>query len=249
MNDMSDLPPRDHNGPPLVDPEILAQSRAKVEDFTRKASDWLQVGEITSAEQAGDLADYISGARSVWKRIDEARSTAKKPHDDASKSVQGMFTPLLDAITRSVDKLKPLQAAWLRKEQKRLDDEREAKRREADILRQQAEEAAALAAANNSVTGELEAERLQKEADAMARSASREVKANVQSASGGGRTMAIRKTKKARITDINNAYRHYRDRAELAELLIGFAERDIRAKGWDGVDPPGFETYEVDGVA
>jgi hypothetical protein len=145
--------------------------------------------------------------------------------------------------------VKPLQASWLRREQARIDAEKAEKRRAAEALQVAAEEAAALAAANNSVTGEMEAERLQKEAAAMEQAANREVRANVQSASGGGRTMALRKITKARIKDINNAYRHYRDRPEVAEVLTRLADAEIRAKGWDGTPPPGFETYEVDGAA
>jgi hypothetical protein len=246
---MSDPAPIGHNRAPLVDPDLLAQSRAKVDDFTQKASDWLRLGEITSAERAGELADYIAGARGVFRRIDEARVSAKKPHDEAAKAVQGIFSPLLDAITRSVDKLKPLQAAWLRKEQQRIDAEKEEQRRAAEAKRIEAEEAAAIAAANNSVAGELEAERLQKEARALKKAASREVTANVQSASGGGRTMALRTIKRVRIKDINNLYRHYRDRPEVADVLTRLAEADVRAKGWDGTWPPGTEVYEIDSAA
>lgn len=250
MNQLSNnLPPRDHNGPPLVDPEIIAQTKAKVEDFAASAGEWLAVGQIASAEQAGELADYIAGARQVWKRVDEARVAAKKPHDDAAKAVQGMFTPLLETITRCVDKLKPMQADWLRREQARLDAERAEQRRAADAARIAAEEAAAIAASTNSISGELEAERLQKQAADLEKAANREVRANVQSASGGGRTMALRKIKKARITDINRLFRHHRERPEVAEVLIRLTEADVRAKGWDGTTPPGAEIYEIDSAA
>lgn len=249
MNDMSELPPRDHNGPPIIDPELLAQSKAKVEDFAKTAAEWLALEAITSAEQAGLLADYIAGARGVFKRIDEARKAAKKPHDDAAAEVQKAFTPLLDAITRSVERLKPMQTAWLAAEQRRLDAEREEKRRAAEALRIKAEEQAALAAASNSITGELEAERLQKEAEKAEKEAGREVRANVQSASGGGRTMALRIIKKVRITDINHLYRHYRARPELAELLIRMAEAEVRAASWNGTPPPGTEVYGQEAAA
>jgi hypothetical protein len=249
MNDMSELPPLGHNKPPLVDPELIAQSKAKVEAFAASAGEWLALGEIPDAEKAGELADYIAGARQVYKRVDEARVAAKKPHDEAAKAVQGMFTPLLDTITRCVEKLKPMQAAWLRKEQERIDAEKAEQRRLADAARVAAEEAAALAAANNSIAGELEAERLQDEAKKLEKEANREVRANVQSASGGGRTMALRTIKKVRIKDINHLYRAYRDRPEVAEVLTRLAEADVRAKGWDGTPPPGTEVYEADSAA
>jgi hypothetical protein len=247
MNDLSSgLPPRDHNGPPLVDPDLLKQSKDKANQFAEAGSDWLKLGEITTKEQAEGLADFISGAAKVWKRIDEARVAAKKPHDDAAKVVQSAFKPLLDVIDATKSKVQPLQRAWLVKEQARLDEEQAERRRQAEEARIAAENAAAIAAANNNIAGEVQAQAALKEAAQDEKAASKEVRAQVQSASGAGRTQSLRKLYEAEIVDINNVYRHYRDRPEVAQALKRLADADIRSKDWDGVAIPGTRTVEKD---
>ncbi len=229
MDNLTDSAPMGHNKPPLVDPDLLAQSRHKVDDFAAKATEWLNLGEITTKEQSGNLVDFISGARLVSKRIDEARVAAKKPHDEASKAVQAVFTPLIAEIDRAVDRLKPLQAAWLRKEQARLDAIREAQRAEAERLRIAAESAAAIAKETNSIGGEVEAERLAKEAEVLEKTANREMRANATSASGAGRTMANREVKSAKIDNILKLFTHFRAEPEVFDLLQRMANRAVRA--------------------
>ena len=245
MNVISnDLPPRDHNGPPLVDPDLLAQSRQKVEDFAAAGKAWLDLGEITTDEQAQDLADFIAGANKVSKRIDEARVAAKRPYDDAAKGVQALFKPLVDIIDLSVVRVKPLQLAWIKKKQAKIDAEQAEKRRLAEEARIAAENAAARAAVTNDIAGEIEAEALRKQADELEKAGSKDIRAQVQSASGGGRTMSLRVRKEAEIVDINNLFRHYRAHPEVAATLKRLADADIRARDWDGKDIPGTRTIE-----
>ena len=233
------------NNPPLIEPELLSQCKAKVDEFSTKATEWLELGHIQNVEQSGLLVDFITGARQVTKRIDEARVTAKRPYDERSKAVQAAFAPMLDEIERCVARLKPMQAAWLKIEQARLDAEREEKRRAAEQLRQQAEEAELLAKANNSIGGEIEAERLAKEAEEMQKSADRDVKAQAKSASGAGRTMSSRKIKVAQIENQNAVYMFFRDRPEVTDVLQRLANGAIRA----GHDVPGITIQEVESAA
>ncbi|MDP1577513.1 MAG: hypothetical protein Q8L76_12240, partial [Cypionkella sp.] len=181
----------------------------------------------------------------VTKRIDEARVSAKRPYDDRAKAVQAAFAPMLDEIDRCVTRLKPMQAAWLRIEQARLDAGREEKRRAAEELRQQAEAAELMAKANNSIGGEIEAERLTKEADDMQKAADREVKAQAKSASGAGRTMSMRKIKVAKINNQNAVYMFFRDRIEVADILQRLANGAVRA----GQVVPGTMVDEVESAA
>lgn len=227
------------NNPPLVDPDILAQSLAKVAAFSAKATEWLALGEITTAQQSGNLVDFISGARAVLKRIDEARVAAKKPHDEAVKAVQAIFAPMMVEIDRSIDRLKPLQTAWLRKEQARLEAIQAAQRAESQRLRIAAEEAAAIAVANNSIGGEVEAERLAKEAAALEKAGNREVRAAATSASGAGRTMANRLIKTARIDNIRVAFMAVQSHASVIDAIQRALNEMVRAKGFDGAVIPG----------
>ncbi|MDO8986078.1 hypothetical protein [Cypionkella sp.] len=233
------------NNPPLIEPELLGQCKAKVSEFSAKATEWLELGEIQNGEQSGLLVDFITGARQVTKRIDEARVSAKRPYDDRAKAVQAAFAPMLDEIDRCVTRLKPMQAAWLRIEQARLDAGREEKRRAAEELRQQAEAAELMAKANNSIGGEIEAERLTKEADDMQKAADREVKAQAKSASGAGRTMSTRKIKVAKINNQNAVYMFFRDRIEVADILQRLANGAVRA----GQVVPGTMVDEVESAA
>ena len=233
------------NNPPLIEPELLDQCKAKVGEFSAKATEWLELGQIQNAEQSGLLVDFITGARQVTKRIDEARVAAKRPDDEKAKAVQAAFAPMLDEIERCVTRLKPMQAAWLKIEQARIDAEREEKRRLAEELRQKAEEAELLAKANNSIGGEIEAERLAKEAEDMQKAADREVKVQAKSASGAGRTMSTRKIKVARIENPNAVYMFFRDRPEVLDILQRLANGAIRA----GHDVPGATVQEVESAA
>ena len=93
------------NNPPPYDPEKLAECQKKVTDFTDAAGAWLDLKKIDTADQAEKVTDFVTGARKVWKEIDETRKAAKQIHDEAGKAVQAAFTPLLDKIKLSVDKI------------------------------------------------------------------------------------------------------------------------------------------------
>ena len=84
MNDLSNLPPRDHNGPPPFDPDAFAAVKAKVDNFALTAGAWADLGEIDSQDRAERASDFVDGARKVYREVDEARKVAKAPHDVAA---------------------------------------------------------------------------------------------------------------------------------------------------------------------
>lgn len=237
------------NAPPLVDPDLLAQCKGRVDEFAAKTREWLDLGEIANADQASRLADFITGARKVSKVIDEARVKAKKPHDDAGKAVQAIFTPLLDTLTKLADRVKPMQAAWLRKDQARLDAEKAAQEARAAALRLEAEAASLLAQASNNVAAEVEAEALAKQAADLEKAANRDVRAKVESASGAGRTMSTRVNRRAQITNIRLLFLHYQNRPEVAEVLERLANADIRARDVDETLIPGISIIDMEQAA
>jgi hypothetical protein len=241
MNEM--LPPRNHNNPPefIVDPEVLAECRAKASDFVDAGGDWIALGRIDTEDQSGKVTDFVDGARKVFKSIDEARKAAKAPHDERAKAVQAAFTPILEALTRTVDRVKALQADFL---SRKAAEERAEKVRQAAAaarLKEEAEKAAAEAAARNDVVGEIEAEARLKEAEAAQKAAARPVETKAASATGGGRTMSLRNHYTCEIANINHAFVHFRAHPDVAALLIRLAEAEVRAQGPEKTEPSGFK--------
>lgn len=242
------LPPRTHNNPPPYDPAVLDALRPPVQAFAETAGQWLDMGEITSEEEAARLNDFLAGARNLWKEIDEARVAAKRPHDEAAKAVQAAFTPLADVVAKAADKCKPMIAAWLKKKR----DEEEAKRRaaaeEAARLKREAEEQARLAAMRNDVVAEAEAEAAAKEAEKAARAAEKEVKVNVGSATGGARTMGLRTYRKARCINAALAFTQFRHDTRVIALLEQLANERLRGSKGEITEIPGFDIYEDEKV-
>jgi hypothetical protein len=224
--------PLDHNRPPLIDPDLLDREKTRVRDFADAAGAWLDKGKLESDEDAGKLKDFIDGARGVVKQIDAARTEAKKPHDDAAKAVQAAFKPLLDTIENAIARTKPMLTVYL--EEKRLAEE--ARRAEAArIAREEAQraaEAAAAAQARHDVMGEAEAAAALEAAQAAEKAAQREFKVGIASASGGGRTAALRGQKVATIVNIRQAFLAVQDDPAVVEAVLSAVHRKIRAKDW-----------------
>lgn len=221
------------NNPPLVDPDLLAQSAAKVAAFTATAEEWVKLGEIQNADQAGRIVDFIGGAKKVKKVIEMAQAAAKKPHMDKATAAYDAFKPFLLTLSRALDKVTPLAVAWEAKERVRLTAEKERQRAEAESLRIKAEEAAAIARETASIAGEVEADALAKEAAKAAKAAAKPVSVQLKSGSGGGRTMAVRTIRTAEITNIRLLFMHFAEHPDVAETLLRLANQTIRAAGYD----------------
>lgn len=236
---MNDLNPREFiggNNPPAFDPEKLQSCKGLVDDFNSAAKEWLDLKEIATPEQSGKLTDFVSGARQVYSSIDTARKAEKKPHDDAGKAVQAAFTPLLDTIDQIINRVKPMQAAWLQKLAREENARREKLRVEAEQARIAAEEAQKAAAQTNDVAGEVEAERLKAEADQLAADAARQTTVKAGSATGAGRTMALRTINDVVVTNPLKVFMRYRDHPDVLEVLRKVASAEVRAASWKDGD-------------
>lgn len=216
------------NRPPPFDPERHAELVTRIDPFMKVCDAMRAAGEITSDDQAQRLADHIAGMRGLGKLVEETRIAEKKPHDEAAGAVQEAFKPLADRLTRAIAAMLALQTAWLDKKAQAAEAARLKREAEANELRAAAEKAAAAAA--GSIDGELEAERLAKAADAAEKSAGRVEKVNVGSATGAGRTIAMRKVRKAEIINVNLLFVRYRSHPKLLEVLQQLADADVRAK-------------------
>ena len=173
---------------------------AKVADFADAAGEWLDKGAIETEEAATKLNDFLAGCRGLWTKLDTQRSTEKKPHWDAGQAVDTLYKVPLATLKKAGEQVKPLLTAWAKK---KSEIEAEAKRKAEEAAA--AEQAAAqkfldAAAARNDVAGEAEAEQAAKDADKAAAAAKRTpTTGRVASATGGGRTAALRTYYKARI--------------------------------------------------
>lgn len=215
--------------PPPYDLARHTAFKLRVDAFADACGKWRDLKVIQTAEQSEKLTDFITGARGIAKQIEERRKIEKGIWDAKGAEVQKAYVGLIEVMTRAIDTVKPLQADWLKREQDRIDA---AKAEAALVAKAKADEAARLAAeaaARNDVAGEVEAERLAKEAAKEAKAAVRPVSAKAGSATGGGRAMALRTVRTAEIHSFNAVYMHFREDPEVRDLLQRLANAAIRS--------------------
>ncbi|MBV7408734.1 hypothetical protein [Maritimibacter sp. DP1N21-5] len=239
-----DPAPAGHNNPPPYDPEVIASFNRIIDEWSDAGGQWLDLGEITTEAQSNHLTDFISGGRKIAKQVEDARKAAKEPHDTAAKAVQAAFAHPEETIDRLIKAALALQAPFLAKEQRRKEEEQRRAREEARRREEEAAAARAAAEARNDTAGIVAAEQAQKEAEKAAKVASREVKAQGKSASGGGRTTSLVTVRRAEIVSINALFMHYRDRPEVSDLLTRLATADVRDKDVDETKIPGIRVIE-----
>lgn len=234
----------------VIDPYLLDSLRERADEFGAAAKSWGESG-VASQDDSERITDFITGARGLWKEIDEARKEAKRPHDEAAKAVQSAFAPLLDAVKRAADLAKELQTGWLLQEKRRAEEARqreiaEARRaaEEAEARRKAAEEAGRAVAA---AEAEREAEAARKAAQAAEKS---EAHAVAKSASGGGRTVALRTYHVPKIVNRRRAFMALEDThgAEIDEFLASLVRAEFRANGGP-VEIPGVEVVAEERAA
>lgn len=238
MNDMTP-PGIGHNKPPgpYVPPELLA----KVEDFSVTSGAWLDIKQIADASQAEKCTDFLGGAKALFKMVDDARKEQKKPHDDAAKAVQDVFRKPLDTIDFAIKRVGQLQTAWLKAERDREDARKREEQAAARRAQAEADRLAREAEARNDVAGMADAEAARKAAEKAAKAAEKPVSARAGSATGGARTISLRRTYRCEVENINHAFIAYRDRPEVRELLERLASADVRAQQGEKAAPQGFK--------
>lgn len=221
------------NMPPPYSEAVRAESERVTQDALARYSEMARRGEITNAAHAEEVSDVVGALRAAYKAVDASRAAEKKPHDDAAKAVQRAFTLFLDAMEKAANGLKDASSVWLQKEKARLAAEKTAREAEAQRLAQEAFAAAALAAARGDAMGAALADQMQQDADTEAkRAASFVARPRIDSATGAGRGLSLRTTRKARIFNANAVYMWFRDHPDVRATLQRLADEAVRSKDW-----------------
>lgn len=247
MNDMTPPPAGDNKGP-AFNPDVLEELAKKAAELADAAGAWKDVGEITSQEQADKAGDFLTGARKMFKDIEDRRKAEKQPFLDAGREIDAAFKKVAEIVERSAKMVKPLVEAFLRAE------EAKERARKAEEERKAREEAAAAEAARkqaesrNDVIGQQEAEEREAAAREAQAEAQKKESAKLGSATGGGKRTSMRTRRYAEVTNVNQAMLHYRDHPELKDVLLRLANAEVRAAKGKPITIPGFIVKEERGL-
>jgi hypothetical protein len=223
------------NNPPPFNQAEVDTLNAEAGQFLDVAGEWIEAGDITDDGQAQNLNDFIAGVKKRKIATDKARATAKKPHDDAGKLVQAAYKPIITKLETVVSKTSPILTAWLTKKEAARQAEIRRQQEEARLAQQEADRQEAAALARNDISGEIDAQTARDEADQLAKDADRasKTKANVASATGGGRTASLRTFVTAELNNARVGFMRYAEHPDLIACLVSLAEREARAKNFD----------------
>lgn len=244
---MNDLNPRAFigaNNPPAFNQTEVEELNTAAADFLDASAEWIDKGEITTEAEAQSLNDFISGVKKRKTATDKARKAAKKPHDDAGKAVQAAYTPIITKLETAINRTAPILTAYLQKKEAARQAELRRQEEESRRAREEADRKAAEAAARNDISGEIDAQAAREEAEKQVKDVARAAKekANVSSATGGGRTASLRTYHTAKVVNVRAAFMRYQDHPALADCLRSLADAEIRSKDFDP------ETMKIPGI-
>lgn len=215
-----------HNNPP--EPSPFEAFTAHIGDLFEEAKNFLDGEGVNSEGEAEAVAKLLDLIRTASKDADKARAEEKKPHDDAGKSVQAKWKPLLERAELAASTCKKALTPWLQKKEAERQAQAEAARIEAQ--RKADEAAAAIAAARETdLEAQEQAEAMLKEAKKAEAAASKVENSRAQAA-GGARAVSLRTTYRPTLESPSEALRHYASvrPAELKAFLLTLAETDVR---------------------
>lgn len=230
-----------HNNPPAFDPEPLALLDTRINDFAAAGGEWLDLETITTEQQAAHLTDFIAGARKLKSEVEAWHKVAKAPHLEGGRAVDAAAKSPVAVAERVISRALALISPW-QSQKKREAEERERLVRQAAAEKlAEAQRLAQQAAQRNDIAGEVAAEALAKEAVQETRAAERLTAGagQVQSASGGGRTIALVTTRSAQINNIRLAFMAVQDHPYVVEAIQRALNERIRAKDFNGAAIPG----------
>lgn len=236
-----------HNMPPAYDVDALEALKQRARQFADAAAEWKSLGEIQDDAQAERLNAFVAGAEAVGRDLETQRKADKAPWIAGGKAVDDAFKTVSGGLQLAIGAAKALRTAWLKKERDRL---RREERARADAAREAAEAAEAKRAqaqARDDMIGEAEAgEEAQAAAREVGRAEAAADRAKPRLATPGGRTVALRKQRRARVQNSAVAFMQFKDHPDVVAVLEKLANAQLRA-GSEGV--PGFVIEETEVAA
>jgi len=216
-----------HNHPPELTP--YDAFKVHIEDLTETAKGFLDGTGVNTQAEADAVAKLMDEARKASKSADAARAEEKKPHDEAAKTVQAKWRPLIEGGDLVVTLCKRALAPFLEAqeiEKRRIAEEARAAA-EAKVL-------AAIEAARQAHATDLEAQQkaadLEKEA-IKASAIAKRAEGDKAHGVGGARAATLRTTYKPVMTDGVEAARWaWNERREECEaFFLSLAVVAVRA--------------------
>lgn len=214
-----------------VDETIEEQIAAAV----AKADAIVAVTSEADARVANELAEKLAV---LFKMGDAERVKEKTPFDEGAKAVQAKWLPIINPATDARTRVIALTKAWLKAEQKRIDDAAAEERR-----KRQAE----VDAENERIRAENakrmeEADQSGKDVDLQPEVAAAPVEApKAKAASTYGRSTGLRKVTRAKIIDIEKLLIALATHKEMVEFAQTLANRAAKA----GIPLDGMEIEET----
>lgn len=232
-----------HNNPPALTP--YEAIKMHIETLMETAQGFLDGEPITTQAVADEVGKLLYESRKARAAAEEQRKVEAKPHDDAKKAVQALWTPLTDEKTGKcaliASTAKRALAPFLAAEQAKKDAAAAEARKLADAAAERARAALRAAEPTDLASREL-AEDMLKEADRADRNANRAGKDKAMVA-GGARSVSLRSVWTPALIDSVAALKHYRaaQPEALKAWLMDQATRDV-ASGARAI--PGFTISE-----
>lgn len=207
-----------------------------VEDLLVETKNWADGTPAETQEQVDEIARLVDDLNDRAKLLEAERVKEKKPLDDQIQAIQDRFNVYLaplknkvkGKIPLAIDALNAAKRPFLIKLEQELEAKREAARKEAQRLADEAAAAARAADAANLAEREAaDAKIAEAEAAAKAAKAAEQTKAH---AHGGGRAQGLRTKIVAEVTDMRTAVAWYwKDQpGEFTALVLRLAEIDAR---------------------
>src|SRR5688500_5432459 len=87
-----------------ADPAVLFAE--EIDDLMLEARNYLDGNPIENEDQATAVSAILNRARRIAKDADETRKVEKRPHDDAARSVQAKWVPIISKAELAADTAK-----------------------------------------------------------------------------------------------------------------------------------------------
>lgn len=208
-----------------------------VDDLLLECRNWCDGEAATTQAQVDEIAHLADELTDRAKLLEAERVKEKKPLDDQLEAIQTRFNTYIAPLKNkkpgkipvALDALAAAKRPFLLAREKEIEEARDAARKEAQRLADEAAAAAKAAAANDlNARDDAEEKLAQAEAAAALAKAAEKERAH---AHGSGRAQGLRTRVVAEITDLNAAARFYwtDDATPFRELVQRLADQDARS--------------------